>query len=161
MMDFILINSIKEQQQKIEEKDEAIKSLQSAAGSLQNDNAELKSRLDKFENALSQCCMSYKSQSAGAQLPNYLITDLPKLEQNIPNPFSENTIIRYYIPQNTGNGVIKIYSLDGSELKSISVSTKGFGNVEISGKILSAGTYTYMLLLDGKVVDTKQMVLTK
>ena len=29
------------------------------------------------------------------------------------------------------------------------------------GKTLSAGTYIYMLIVDGKVVDKKQMVLTK
>ena len=87
--------------------------------------------------------------------------DGAKLEQNIPNPFSENTVIRFYVPQNAVSAVVKIYSLDGTELKSFQISTKGLGSVEISGKTFSSGTYTYMLIVNGKVVDTKQMILSK
>jgi hypothetical protein len=126
--------------------------LKSEVGSLKSENEKLTQRIEKLETMLLT-----KENS----LPlNPSITSSSSLEQNTPNPFSDNTVIRFYVPQNAKSAVVKIYALDGSELKIISVSTKGIGQTEISGKTLSAGTYTYMLLVDGKVVDTKQMVLT-
>ncbi|HKR04379.1 MAG TPA: tail fiber domain-containing protein [Bacteroidia bacterium] len=83
------------------------------------------------------------------------------LYQNNPNPFTEKTTIEYYIPETITSAVIKIYSLAGVELKSVTISAKGIGFLEIKAGELSAGTYTYMLIADGKTVDTKQMVLTK
>ncbi len=150
----IAVKAIQELKSVVDEKDKVIASLKS-------ENDEMKKRMDAFDKSLSQCCMSYKSGAGNLELGANIINDVAKLEQNTPNPFSENTIIKFYIPQNAESGMIKIYSFDGAELKSISISTKGFGQTEISGKTLSAGTYTYMLLLDGKVVDTKQMVMTK
>jgi len=152
-MDFVLINAIKEQQQQIDSKNEMITKQQ-------KDIEELKVKFISLENAMSQCCTSYESTLSERQSVTE-DTERAKLEQNIPNPFSEKTIIKFYIPQNAFNARIKIYGLDGPELKSIPVTSKGFGQTEISGKTLSPGTYTYMLLIDGKVVDTKQMVLTK
>ncbi|MEO8150272.1 MAG: tail fiber domain-containing protein [Bacteroidia bacterium] len=89
------------------------------------------------------------------------LNNAASLEQNSPNPFSEKTVISFYIPENIGSAVIKIYSNNGVEIKSISISTKGFGTTEILAGALSTGIYTYMLITDGKAVDTKQMVLTK
>jgi hypothetical protein len=86
---------------------------------------------------------------------------IAKLDQNIPNPFTANTVIKFFIPQNAGAGLIKIFSSDGSEIKSIPVSTKGSGQVEISGKTLQPGVYSYVLLLDGKFEVTRQMILTR
>ncbi|MEO5570998.1 MAG: tail fiber domain-containing protein [Bacteroidia bacterium] len=83
------------------------------------------------------------------------------LFQNNPNPFSEKTTISYTIPANSSNAVLKIYSLEGAELNSIAIATKGSGQSEIKAGTLAAGTYTYMLVVDGKTLDTKQMVLTK
>jgi hypothetical protein len=39
------------------------------------------------------------------------------------------------------------------------VGTRGFGQVLISGGAFVAGTYVYTLTVDGKVVDSKRMVL--
>jgi len=46
-------------------------------------------------------------------------------------------------------------------LKSIALSGTGRGSVEISGGSFAAGTYTYQLVVDGKSIDTKLMVITK
>ncbi|MEP7169401.1 MAG: tail fiber domain-containing protein [Bacteroidota bacterium] len=147
----VLIKGIQEQENTIEMKNQEL-------DAVKQEVTQLKEMVSTMDKSLAQCCMSYEQKSSSI---NAISSDVAKLEQNTPNPFSENTVIKFYIPQSAGNGVIKVYSLDGSELKSIVVSTKGLSQTEISGKSLSAGTYTYMLLLDGKVVDTKQMVLTK
>jgi hypothetical protein len=83
------------------------------------------------------------------------------LEQNAPNPFKEKTTINYHIPSNVKNAVVKIYSLNGDEIKIINVNGTGKGSVEVNGGSFAAGTYTYQLILDGKTIDTKLMVITK
>ena len=45
-------------------------------------------------------------------------TEQPVLEQNVPNPFSEKSIIRYYIPQNTRNASCLLYTSDAADERS-------------------------------------------
>lgn len=83
------------------------------------------------------------------------------LEQNNPNPFSENTTIGFYITPSAEKALLKIFSMNGEELHSFGIATKGRGQIEISGTTLTQGVYTYVLIVDGKSIDTKQMVLTR
>jgi hypothetical protein len=86
--------------------------------------------------------------------------DTPQLEQNIPNPFHENTTIKYYLPNGMRTASIVITDLSGVQLKTFDLGgTKGFGQVLISGGAFAAGTYICTLTVDGKVVDSKRMVL--
>ncbi|MBK8845002.1 MAG: hypothetical protein IPO27_00010 [Bacteroidetes bacterium] len=57
--------------------------------------------------------------------------------------------------------MLKIFSMNGEEIKSFVISTKGKGQIEIAGNTLAPGVYTYVLIVDDKTVDTKQMVVTK
>ncbi|MBK9319631.1 MAG: hypothetical protein IPM91_12995 [Bacteroidetes bacterium] len=54
-------------------------------------------------------------------------------------------MIRYYIPQNTRNASISIYTMDGTEILNTKITTKGLGQTEIHGGTLSSGIYTYIL----------------
>ena len=56
--------------------------------------------------------------------------------------------------------MLKIFSMNGEELKSFAISTKGKGQIEIAGNTLAPSVYTYVLIVDDKSVDTKQMVVT-
>ena len=49
----------------------------------------------------------------------------------------------------------------GRNLKTINLQDAGHGTISISAKELAAGTYAYTLVVDGRIVDTKKMVLTK
>ena len=139
----------------------AIEELKSENQILTEKNSELESRLNQIEKDLAQCCMSYKLGGNSLKSGEKNNIEGAKLEQNTPNPFKEKTVIRYYVPSASAEASIKIYSVFGSELLSFPLSSKGFGEIEFSGKTLSAGTFTYILIVDGKAVDTKQMVLTK
>ncbi|MCL2039791.1 MAG: tail fiber domain-containing protein [Bacteroidetes bacterium] len=81
------------------------------------------------------------------------------LYQNNPNPFSEKTEIKFYVPESSSNAFICIYDMTGSELMKLNV-TKGYASVTINGSQLKAGMYLYSLIVDGKEVDTKRMILT-
>ena len=46
-------------------------------------------------------------------------------------------------------------------MKIIPVSDRGDAAVKIMGNELGAGIYLYVLMVDGKLVDTKKMILTQ
>ena len=45
--------------------------------------------------------------------------------------------------------------------KQANISGHGKGSVSINASTLAAGTYNYSLWIEGKLIDTKQMILTK
>jgi hypothetical protein len=83
------------------------------------------------------------------------------LFQNSPNPFTESTKIEFYLSEKVSTATIYIYDMNGSQKKSIALSGKGYGNVLINGNELQAGMYLYALVADGKIINTKQMILTQ
>ncbi len=84
-----------------------------------------------------------------------------KLFQNAPNPFNEQTNIRFEIPTTIQNAQLQIYNMNGTLLKNIPLNQKGEGNVTINANEFAAGMYLYSLITDGRIVDTKQMLLTE
>jgi hypothetical protein len=83
------------------------------------------------------------------------------LSQNHPNPFHENTLVDYFIPTTVQRAYIKVTSLDGKELGKVLIQETGRGQVNIKANTYPQGTYYYSLVLDGKIFETKKMVLTK
>ncbi|MBL1220181.1 tail fiber domain-containing protein [Chryseobacterium sp. L7] len=79
------------------------------------------------------------------------------LEQNVPNPFNRETVIRF----NAGgdNVSIGIYDLAGRQLQAIPVK-KGEKQISVSASTLTPGTYIYNLQVDGKLIDSKKMIVT-
>ena len=83
------------------------------------------------------------------------------LEQNIPNPFTEVTEISYTIPTNAQQATIYIYSMSGVQLMRYELSAFGENSIIIGANELYAGTFLYSLVVDGKIIDTKQMIITE
>ena len=84
------------------------------------------------------------------------------LEQNIPNPFNQTTVIRYTLPETCTSAKILITNNGGKIIQQIPLSaTGGTDSITIKGGSLQADVYLYSLICDGKIVDTKRMILTK
>ena len=84
-----------------------------------------------------------------------------KLYQNNPNPFSENTEIKYYVPENANEAMICIYDLTGSQIVRFDLRDRGIiSSFTVRGNQLKAGMYIYSLIVDGREIDTKRMILT-
>ena len=89
-------------------------------------------------------------------------TEAPaSLLQNKPNPFSSETRIEMFVPKSVANATLYIYDLQGKQVKSITVTGRGATFETIHGSELQAGLYIYSLVTDGKLVGSKQMVLTE
>jgi trimeric autotransporter adhesin len=84
-----------------------------------------------------------------------------RLLQNTPNPFSTDTEIKMTLSESTRHASIVIYNLEGKQLKNLQVNERGDTSIKISGNELDAGMYLYTLIIDGKVADTKRLILTK
>lgn len=84
----------------------------------------------------------------------------PTLSQNIPNPFNENTIIRFHIPVLESHAMINVYDLQGNQIKSYDVNNTGTGEIMIPALDLHPGLFIYNLIVDGKEVASRRMVLT-
>ena len=83
------------------------------------------------------------------------------LYQNAPNPFSSETEIRYYIPNNAGQASMLIFDMQGTLKKQMQITGKGNGSLTINASELPAGMYIYSLIVDGREIDSKRMILTK
>ena len=83
------------------------------------------------------------------------------LYQNTPNPFTSNTEISCDVPVINDKAFIYIYNLQGVELMSFPIVQTGYSIVTVYASALPAGMYLYTLVVDGVIIDTKRMILTK
>jgi hypothetical protein len=102
---------------------------------------------------------SLQNQSSPAATDNISLDEC-KLQQNSPNPFSQSTTIRYTLPQTGKQAQMVISNTAGNVVRQIPLQP-GTGSITIEGGALSAGIYYYSLYVDGSLIDTKQMILTK
>lgn len=86
--------------------------------------------------------------------------DVVRMDQNKPNPFSESTVIPLNIPRETQSANIYIYDMSGKQVQSIPVSERGETDITVYASDLSAGMFIYALVVDGKVVVTRRMIVT-
>ena len=86
---------------------------------------------------------------------------VPVLHQNFPNPFSLDSEIKIDLPETTRQAKVIVYNLEGKELKTITVGGRGTTSVKVTRNDLGDGMYLYALIVDGKVVDTKRLLITK
>ena len=83
------------------------------------------------------------------------------LEQNVPNPFAEQTTINYFIPDDVKFAQVIFYDNLGRIIKTVDITEKGGGQLNVFANNLGNGIYSYSLVVDGKVTDTKKMMRTK
>ena len=80
------------------------------------------------------------------------------LNQNVPNPFAESTVITYTIPNDFLKAQIVFSTVDGKVIKALDINEKGAGHLNVFADDLSHGLYNYSLIIDGKTIDTKKMI---
>ena len=90
----------------------------------------------------------------------FKMDEIAILYQTEPNPSNQNTNIKYYIPELQSIAMINIYDLRAKQLKSYQFEQVGDGEIHISGSMFEPGIYIYNLIIDGEVIDSKQMILT-
>jgi len=83
------------------------------------------------------------------------------LLQNAPNPFTGSAQIDYFVPEGLNNVEIQICDFKGVVLKSYPLEDRGYGKLKIEGDGLDQGSFVYMIKVNGEVIDSKVMLITK
>ena len=83
------------------------------------------------------------------------------LGQNKPNPFSNSTTIEVCIPEDVQKAFIYVYDLQGKKVDQVDITARGKQNVQLTSGNLTDGMYLYSLIADGKVVETRRMIVEK
>ena len=154
----ILIQGFKELKA---EKDSATELLNQRIDSLKNAYG---TRLDSLEAMINRCCNNNSKVIQGTDvttLHNIELSDAVVLDQNVPNPFAENTTITYFVPDYINYAQIIFSDNSGKIIKTVEINEKGNGKLNVYANNLSSGIYSYSIIVDGKVLDTKKMVCSK
>lgn len=83
------------------------------------------------------------------------------LEQNSPNPVSGTTTIYYRVPESSTSARITLTNAKGQVMRTITLNNRGIGQVTLNTHGLASGAYHYTLYVDGKVADTKRLVIAR
>ena len=141
----VLIKAIQEQQIVIENQQLQIEELQMA---LMPDNAAMVT--PTFSNVQPNGNPAETVAAAGN-----------KLWSNVPNPFKQETHIRYALTEDVREAQLCIYDLSGRQLSCHRLNDRGESEFVLRAAALNPGIYLYSLIADGQVVDTHRMVVTE
>jgi hypothetical protein len=113
------------------------------------------------------CCSQTKSLKSAKAIssteptPTDNAMQQASLDQNQPNPFTQQTEIGFNLPETISSATLYIYNMQGKQTDSYPVNQRGNGSITIAGGTLQPGMYMYTLIADGQEVDTKRMILTE
>jgi Chaperone of endosialidase/Secretion system C-terminal sorting domain len=139
----VLTEAIKEQDKTIAEQAEVNAAQATTITELRTEIAELRSAFNDF-----------KAGQAANGVEGY------RLEQNAPNPFSQNTVIGYAVPAGTTGARINVYDLAGRLVKSFNIAEQS-GQITINAGDMSNGLYIYDLQVNGRQILERKMTVVK
>ena len=83
------------------------------------------------------------------------------LGQNKPNPFGTSTEIEVSVPESVQSAFVYVYDLQGKKVQQVNLTARGKQTVQLNAADLTDGMYLYSLIADGKVVETRRMIVEK
>jgi len=129
---------------------EALAQMMQELEDLRQQNQALEARLAAIEKSM-----------LGQQPTDALQIPAARLAQNYPNPFTQRTTINYELPANTQQATLYVFDMSGQQKMVFNNLSAGKGQTTINANTLQPGMYIYSLVVNGKVLDTKRMLLTK
>lgn len=120
---------------------------------------ELKTELDDLKEAVA-ASGTRKVNAATNIATNTLDGGWGSISQNTPNPFTGQSTVRVSVPDDASDAYVDILTLNGASVKRIPVSN-GLSEVSLSSFEFAPGTYLYTLVVNGKVSETRRMVVSR
>ena len=131
---YILVNAVKEQQTIIESQEERLTKLEAQIATLLEGN-------------------NQAIDISGGDSSKAVLGD------NYPNPFGSLTDIRYFVPEESENATLNVFDNSGKLIKSVNITERGNGVLNVNFSDMPAGIYNYQMVVDDKLVATKKIVL--
>ena len=119
---------------------------------------ELSEKIEELQSQTSGA--TAKVASRGATSVEGSLTSKNKLYQNTPNPFKEQTTIRFSLADDAKDAAICIFDMTGKTIKKFPISS-GIESVSVGGYELGEGMFLYSLIVNGQEIDTKKMIISK
>lgn len=142
---YMLVNAVQEQQDIIESQKDEI-------ATLREEVSEMKEMMQAILNG----------QNTNTNQQNIELNgNGAYLEQNQPNPFNNHTLIKYSVPTDATDALVNIFNETGQLIHSELITQTGVGQIQVKAGTIPAGTYSYSLVVNGKITDTKRMVIVK
>lgn len=148
----IIVAAMQKQQQDIETKDSLINDLNKRLTSIETCIEGLNLCDDPISGGKKSMSSAYSEVHLKDDVQSIV------LDQNIPNPFAEHTVIGYFLPEDVQSAEIIFHNAEGKKINNVAITERGKGELSVYADDLSNGIYTYTLITDGKVADTKRMV---
>lgn len=120
---------------------------------------ELKTELDDLKEAVASSG-TRKVNAATNIATNTLDEGWGSISQNTPNPFTGQSTVRVSVPDDASDAYVDILTLNGASVKRIPVSN-GLSEVSLSSFEFAPGTYLYTLVVNGKVSETRRMIVNR
>jgi len=124
-------------------------------------NDDKDARIDNLQKQIDALKAMIVSNQSTINSQQSTVISSASLQQNIPNPFTNSTTINYTLPQKFTSAQILITDKSGKALKAVTVSGSGKGSLNVNASTLAGGAYQYSLTIDGRLIDTKQMMIAK
>ena len=83
------------------------------------------------------------------------------LGQNKPNPFGISTEVEVTVPESVQSAFVYVYDLQGKKVQQVDITARGKQTISLNATDLVDGMYLYSLIADGKVIDTRRMIVEK
>jgi uncharacterized protein YukE len=167
----VLINGMQEQQKQVQKQQDEIKELKANLEQEKAEKAALEEKVNQLNEKVNQLadqvnCVSQSFNKADEESLNQKTATLSNedadqamLLQNRPNPYSDETVIPYYLPENSQNATMLITNTQGQMLKRIPLEGTGKGELTLQTADLNKGQYQYTLIIDGRQIQTRKMIV--
>lgn len=102
-------------------------------------------KIDELKGIIAKCCEA-NLKSATILEPGNINENTASLDQNISNPFNQETRIGCYIPESSTTSVLYVYNMNGAQLQQYNVTGKGQQTITINGNSLNRECTSTLLL---------------
>ncbi len=140
-----------------------IEALKEQKSTIDTQSLKIKAQDSLIVSAIGQQSANINETNLSRTSANSITNDntIAVLFDNVPNPFNQQTSIQYFIPVTSQSASLMIFDLQGKPVKTVAITKFGSNAIIINGNELSPGMFIYSLVVDGKIIDTKRMILTQ
>jgi len=123
-------------------------------------NDEKDAKIDDLQKQINDLKAMITSNTSQVQAGSSAVVKIAgaSITQNSPNPAANSTSIYYTTPLKSISAQLSIADNSGKMIKQFKLN-EGSGIINIDASSLPNGSYTYFIIIDGKVAESKKMVV--